>query len=266
MKIIRYLDTEGKSGLAAKSGSGPFRKLQGDLFGGFSITEEEVDAQRSLLPFRPTQIFGVGLNYRKHAEETGTPLPQYPLIFMKNVTAACWHGDPIRLPSANYSSEVDYEGELAVVIGRDCSDASEQDALDYILGYTCANDVSARDWQKKWGGGQFCRGKSFNGFCPLGPWIVTADEVPDPSVLQLSTRVNGELRQQGDASDLIFSIPRIVSFLSRSATLAAGTVILTGTPGGVGAAMSPPSYLKDGDVVEVSISQIGELSNPVRGD
>jgi 2-keto-4-pentenoate hydratase/2-oxohepta-3-ene-1,7-dioic acid hydratase in catechol pathway len=150
-----------------------------------------------------------------------------------------------------------------VIIGRQCKNISKEEALDYVFGYTAANDVSARDWQKKWGGGQFCRGKSFDTFAPLGPVIVTKDEIPDPHVLRIGSRVNGETRQDSNTNDLIFNIPTLIEFLSGSTTLLAGSVILTGTPGGVGMAMKPPRYLAPGDLVEIEVEKIGILSNPV---
>jgi 2-keto-4-pentenoate hydratase/2-oxohepta-3-ene-1,7-dioic acid hydratase in catechol pathway len=161
------------------------------------------------------------------------------------------------------SSQVDYEGELAVVIGKTCKNVSREKAFNYVFGYTVANDVSARDWQRQFGGGQFCRGKSFDTFAPLGPAILTTDEVPNPNQLQLRTRVNGEVRQDSNTSRMIFDVPRLIEFLSGSTTLLAGTVILTGTPSGVGMARKPPVFLQPGDQIEVEIERIGVLSNSV---
>jgi 2-keto-4-pentenoate hydratase/2-oxohepta-3-ene-1,7-dioic acid hydratase in catechol pathway len=158
---------------------------------------------------------------------------------------------------------VDYECELAVVIGKVCKNASRQNALDYVLGYTCANDVSARDWQKQFGGGQWCRGKGFDTFCPLGPCLVTPDEIPNPNTLKIRTVVNGEVLQDWTTEDMIFDVPRLIEFLSGSTTLLPGTVILTGTPHGVGMARKPPRWLKAGDQVSVEIEKIGTLTNPV---
>jgi 2-keto-4-pentenoate hydratase/2-oxohepta-3-ene-1,7-dioic acid hydratase in catechol pathway len=159
---------------------------------------------------------------------------------------------------------VDYECELAVVIGKPCKNVSKADALSYVLGYTCANDVSARDWQKDWGGSQWCRGKTFDTFCPLGPCLVTPDEIPNPNALQIKTIVNGEVLQDWNTSDMIFDVPTLIEFLSGSTTLLPGTVILTGTPHGVGMARNPPRWLQAGDSVTISIEGIGELTNPVR--
>jgi 2-keto-4-pentenoate hydratase/2-oxohepta-3-ene-1,7-dioic acid hydratase in catechol pathway len=158
---------------------------------------------------------------------------------------------------------VDEEAELAVIIGRTARHVSRADALDYVLGYTCANDVSARDWQIKWGGSQWCRGKSFDTFCPLGPRIVTADEIPDPNDLRIRTILNGTVMQDCRTNDMIFDIPALIEFFSGSTTLAPGTVILTGTPQGVGFARTPPVYLQAGDTVTIEIERIGELTNPV---
>jgi 2-keto-4-pentenoate hydratase/2-oxohepta-3-ene-1,7-dioic acid hydratase in catechol pathway len=216
-----------------------------------------------LAPVDPRAIICIGLNYRKHAEETKAKIPEHPVVFMKSPGAVQHPNQPILLPRKLTSSEVDFEGELAVVIGKACKNVSRERALEYVLGYTIANDVSARDWQKKWGGSQWCRGKTFDTFCPLGPWIVTVDEIPDPSKLKIRTIVSGEVMQEGETSDLIFDIPTLIEFLSGSTTLLPGTVILTGTPHGVGMARNPPRWLKAGDTVRIEIDKIGTLTNPV---
>jgi 2-keto-4-pentenoate hydratase/2-oxohepta-3-ene-1,7-dioic acid hydratase in catechol pathway len=172
-------------------------------------------------------------------------------------------GDPIVLPTRLKSDEVDYECELAVILGRECKNVSRARALDYVLGYTAANDVSARDWQRRLGGGQFCRGKGFDTFAPMGPAIVTKDEIDNPNALHIETRINGKTRQSSNTADMLFDVPTLIEFLSGSTTLYPGTVIFTGTPQGVGMAMNPPQYLKQGDFVEVEIEKIGVLSNPV---
>jgi 2-keto-4-pentenoate hydratase/2-oxohepta-3-ene-1,7-dioic acid hydratase in catechol pathway len=163
------------------------------------------------------------------------------------------------------SQEVDYECELAVVIGKACKNVSKANALDYVLGYTCANDVSARDWQLKFGGGQWCRGKTFDTFAPLGPCLVLKDEIPDPNKLRIQTVLNGSVMQDWNTDDMIFDVPALIEFLSGDTTLLPGTVILTGTPHGIGAARKPPIFLKDGDVVTIEIEKIGSLTNPVKG-
>jgi 2-keto-4-pentenoate hydratase/2-oxohepta-3-ene-1,7-dioic acid hydratase in catechol pathway len=211
----------------------------------------------------PPVIFCIGLNYRRHAEETKARLPQFPIVFMKSPAAVIGAGEPIVLPRHLRSDEVDYEGELAVVIGERCKNVKKADALRYVCGYTCANDVSARDWQKQWGGSQWCRGKTFDTFCPLGPRIVPATEIPNPNDLKIRTIVSGEVLQDWTTADMIFDVPTLIEFLSGSTTLLPGTVILTGTPHGVGMARTPPRWLKAGDTVTVEIEKIGALTNPV---
>ncbi|MEJ5170231.1 MAG: fumarylacetoacetate hydrolase family protein, partial [Fimbriimonadales bacterium] len=208
-------------------------------------------------------ILGIGLNYRRHAEETGGKVPDWPVVFLKNPASVQNPGDPIVIPRTLTTEEVDYECELAVVIGRDARNVPAAQALECVLGYTAANDVSARDWQMRRSGRQWCRAKSFDTFCPLGPCLVTRDEIPDPGSLRLGTRLNGETVQDWTTSDLIFDVPRLIEFLSADTTLLAGTVILTGTPHGVGMARQPPLWLKPGDVVTVWVDGVGELTNPV---
>jgi 2-keto-4-pentenoate hydratase/2-oxohepta-3-ene-1,7-dioic acid hydratase in catechol pathway len=263
MRIIRYLDRTGSVRFASEQADGHHLEIRGDLFGSYEVTDIEASVGKLLSPIDPRVMLCIGLNYRRHAEEQGSSLPERPMLFIKSPTSLQNPGDPIVLPRKLASEEVDYEAELAVIIGRQCKNVSQEEALEYVFGYTAANDVSARDWQKKWGGGQFCRGKSFDTFAPLGPAIVTKDEIPDPHTLKIASRVNGELRQDSNTNDLIFNIPTLIEFLSGSSTLLAGTVILTGTPGGVGMAMKPPRYLAPGDLVEIEIETIGILSNPV---
>ena len=233
--------------------------------GRFVLTDRAVDASRPApgSPFVPRAIFCAGVNYADHAKEFGSKQQPYPTIFMKNPASATGPG-PVRLPRFLRSDAVDYEAELAVLIGRDCRNVTPAQALDHVLAYTCANDVSARDWQKEWGGGQWCRGKSFDTFCPLGPCLVTPDEIPDPQRLQVSFRLNGETKQSAPTSSMQFSVADLIAFLAASSTLPAGSVILTGTPAGVGMAQQPPRWLRPGDVMEVEISGIGVLRNEVR--
>jgi len=202
------------------------------------------------------KIIAVGLNYRDHAEEMGNALPSSPLLFCKAQTSIAGPTDPLMLPPDSWSREVDYEIELGVVIGRLCSEVSVEDALAYVAGYTIVNDVTARDVQRA--ESQWFRAKSYDGFCPVGPYLVTADEIADVGNLQLITRVNGEVRQRGTTQNLIFSVPELVSFASRSMTLLPGDIIATGTPAGIGAGMRPPTYLRPGDVVELSIDGLGQ--------
>jgi len=264
MKIIRFLDSTGliRHGIASDDLQSAQPLLHAP-FEGLETEAESVAVMQLLAPVIPPAILCIGLNYRRHAEETGSALPDNPILFMKMPSVVQDPFGSIVLPRALRSDQVDYECELAVVIGRSCKNVSRDQALDYVFGYTCANDVSARDWQKNGGGGQWCRGKTFDTFCPLGPAIVTKDEIPNPHNLPIRTRLNGELVQDANTDDLIFDIPRIIEFLSGSATLQPGTVILTGTPSGVGMARQPPVWLQPGDTVEVEIEGIGTLENPV---
>ncbi len=216
------------------------------------------------LPVR--HIFGIGQNYARHAQEMGGAPPERPVVFSKNPMAACCSGDTIVIPRICQDTEqVDYEGELAVVIGRSARDVPRERALEFVLGYAAANDVSARWWQKQGSGGQFCRGKGFDTFCPLGD-VAPAASVPNPNALRLTTRLNGQVMQDESTADMIFDVPTLISELSRGTTLLPGTVILTGTPSGVGTARKPPVYLKAGDVVEVQIGGVGVVENSVRAE
>jgi 2-keto-4-pentenoate hydratase/2-oxohepta-3-ene-1,7-dioic acid hydratase in catechol pathway len=240
-----------------------YRRLSGDPFRGNLQAGEQVTVTELLAPIQPRAMYCIGLNYRSHADSIGIAPPKQPVIVPKGINSVLPTGRPILLPRNLASHKVDYEGELAVIIGRDCKDATPKTALQYVLGYTCANDVSARDWQFEWGGGQWARAKQFDTFGPLGPWLVTADEIPDPAVLNIETTVNGDVRQRSSLKHLIFSVPELITFLSGSSTLLAGTVILTGTPSGVGMKQEPPSWLKKGDVIDVKIDGIGVLTNSV---
>lgn len=265
MKIVRYADAQGTPHLAVAHADGSHERLHGDLFGNLVPSGEAADVDRWLAPLEPRAILCIGLNYRRHAAETGAPIPERPVLFMKSPGAVLHPGAPIEIPTALASHQVDYEGELAVVIGTTCKNVGRSEALQVVLGYSCANDVSARDWQKRpqLGGGQWCRGKSFDTFAPLGPCLVSRDELPDPNALDLRTRLNGQMVQEANTSDMIFSVAEIIEFLSGSTTLLAGTVILTGTPSGVGMAADPPRWLQPGDRVSIEIEGIGVLSNPV---
>ena len=264
MKIIRYLDHSGQPHHAVETAPGQYHVMEGDLFGARQATSLRAEIATLLAPIAPVQIMGVGLNYRRHAEESGAKVPVHPVVFYKGLNTLQHPGAPIELPRHLPSAEVDYECELAVVIGRTCKNVSRARALDYVLGYTCANDVSARDWQLKMGGGQWCRGKSFDTFSPLGPCLVTTDEIPDPSQLKLRTVLNGDVVQDWNTGDMIFDVPAIIEFLSGSTTLLPGTVILTGTPHGVGMAAKPqPRWLKAGDRVSIEVDRIGVLTNLV---
>ena len=206
---------------------------------------------------RPGKIFGIGLNYRDHAAETGNPPPEVPMVFSKAVTAVIGPGVGIEIPPA--SSRIDFEGELAVVIGTTAKRVRRQDALAYVAGYTIMNDVTARDYQTRSG---HCMGKSFDTFAPMGPVIVTADEL-DPGKLELRTLVSGTEMQHSNTRHLIFDVPALIEFISGGVTLEPGDVITTGTPAGVGVRRQPPRYLTAGDVVRIEIGGIGALENPV---
>jgi 2-keto-4-pentenoate hydratase/2-oxohepta-3-ene-1,7-dioic acid hydratase in catechol pathway len=263
MKIIRFLDERSSVRLARQHDDGTATLLEGDLYGKLVETGRPAPVAKLLAPVEPAAFLCIGLNYRKHAEEGGKPVPKHPVLFMKTPWAVQNPGDPIVLPRRLRSDKVDYECELAVVIGRECKNATKANALDYVLGYTCGNDISARDWQSEWGGGQFCRGKTFDTFCPLGPCLVTADEIANPNSLWIKTVLNGQTMQDWSTEDMIFDVPTLIEFLSGSTTLRPGTVIMTGTPHGVGFARKPPLWLKAGDEVSVEIERIGRLSNPV---
>mgnify|MGYP006276464883 CR=1 FL=1 len=270
MQIFRYADPEGARHHGLLHGDGSRERLEGDPFGpegpaGLIRCGEAARVARLLAPIEPRAILCIGVNYRRHAAEFGSAIPARPVLFMKSPGAVQDPQAPIELPTALASEAVDYEGELAVVIGRRCKNVGVDEALSAVLGYCCANDVSARDWQKRpeLGGGQWCRGKSFDTFAPLGPCLTTAAAIPDPQALELSTSVSGELRQQASTADMIFSVAELIAFLSGSTTLLPGSVILTGTPSGVGMGSDPPRWLKPGDRVEITIEGIGTLSNPV---
>jgi 2-keto-4-pentenoate hydratase/2-oxohepta-3-ene-1,7-dioic acid hydratase in catechol pathway len=262
MKIIRHLTTHGPA-YAALMPDGIACEITGDIFHDYVVTDRPVTPGELLAPVDPVCIFGVGLNFQKHADELGRSTLTHPLIFIKSTNTLQHPGLAIEIPRTLASNAVDYEGEVAVVIGRICKNVTRENALDYVLGYTCANDISARDWQFVLGGGQFTQGKGFDTFCPLGPVLVTPDELTSPTNLRITTRVNGELRQDGNTCSMLFDIASLISFLSSSKTLLPGTVILTGSPEGVGHSLNPPQYLKSGDVVTIEVEGIGTLTNPV---
>lgn len=263
MKIVRFRDAAGQVSYGVRQSNGSVTRIAGDIYGSYRDTGETVQVTKLLAPVVPADILCIGLNYRKHAAEGGQPIPEYPVLFMKNGGALQNPDDPIVLPTRLKSDAVDYECELAVVIGKPCLNVSRAEALKYVLGYTCANDVSARDWQLKRGGTQWCRGKTFATFCPLGPHLVTADEISNPNALGIKTVLNGQTMQDWNTNDMIFDVATLIEFLSGSTLLPAGTVILTGTPHGVGGARKPPVFLKNGDTVSIEIENIGTLTNPV---
>ena len=250
MRIVRF-ELTGRTGYGILEGE-KISVLWSTPFGdGLKNTVGEIaslPAVKLLAPCEPTKIVALGLNYRDHAAEFGHPLPEEPLLFMKPSTAVIGPDEDIIYPAM--SRRVDYEAELAVVIGKTARHVKEEDVRDYVLGYTCINDVTARDLQKK--DGQFTRSKSFDTFAPLGPWIETA--IPDPDNLTVEAFLNGERRQHSSTRNLVFPVGALVSFISRIMTLLPGDVIATGTPAGVGA-------MQPGDVVEIRVEGIGTLRN-----
>ncbi|MEM6688557.1 MAG: fumarylacetoacetate hydrolase family protein [Planctomycetota bacterium] len=227
-----------------------------------TIQSTEIEALNLLPPVpNPEKVICIGLNYRDHAIETGAEIPSEPVVFSKFNSTLIGHGSKIVLPTI--AKQVDYEAELVVIIGKTAKNVSKGNSLDYVFGYTCGHDVSARDWQKGRPGGQWLLGKTFDTFAPVGPIGVTADEFGSPSDVNIMMRINGETMQASTTAQLIFDVPTLVSRLSAHMTLRPGDLIFTGTPSGVGAARTPPRYLKAGDICEVEIKGIGTLKNLV---
>lgn len=264
MRIVRFVDEHGDCRYGEFRNEKTAELLEGSLAAGFSPSGESRRIAELLAPVEPVNIFCIGKNYREHAQEMGSEAPELPIVFMKPTSALNHPGASIPLPAAcTHGPEVDYEAELAVIIGKRARNVSRTEALDFVFGYTCANDISARWWQKEGGGGQWIRGKGFDGFCPLGPVLVTADEIGDPQELSVRFRLNGELLQNGNTRDMMFSVEHLIAELSRDLTLLPGTVILTGTPSGVGFARKPPVFLRPGDSLETEVERIGILHNSV---
>ena len=218
-------------------------------------------AVRLLAPVpRPGKVIGIGLNYRDHAAESGQPIPTAPILFPKFANSVIGPGEAIVIPPE--TEQPDYEAELGVVIGRTAYRVSEADALSYVAGYTCVNDVSARDLQFE--STQWMLGKAIDTFLPCGPWLVTADEIPHPQTLAIRLTLNGQELQSSSTAQMVFGVAELVASLSRTMTLEPGDLIATGTPPGIGLARKPPVWLRDGDVVSVEVEGIGTLTNPVR--
>ncbi len=243
----------------------PLRAL---IASGISLKELELGESQSLVDIRllppiiqPDKFICIGLNYASHAREAGMDLPEVPTFFVKLPNAVSGPQDFIPIPRVSH--RIDWEGELAVVIGHSCKDIETSEAMEYVAGYTVTNDVTARDYQFKTS--QWMLGKTFDGFAPIGPWLTTLDEIDDPNDLGLTTTLNGQIVQDARTSDLIFGVPELVSFFSTVMTLSPGDVIATGTPSGIGALMNPRRWLRDGDVVSIEIEQVGRLTNTVRG-
>lgn len=262
MRIARFVSTEGKTLLGSLIDEQTANVLEGDLFGPHTFSPERTAIARLLPPISPPNIFAIGRNYRAHAEETGARVPEEPLIFMKATTSLLAPGGTILIP-APAPHEIDFEAELAIVIGRAARKVSEQYAFDYVLGYACANDVSARDCQRN--DKQWARAKGFDTFCPLGPWIVTRDAL-DPDNCSVQSRLNGQIMQNANTSSMLHNCRKLISHVSHQFTLLPGTVILTGTPEGVGMARKPPVFMKPGDRIEVEIGGIGVLTNQVEAE
>jgi 2-keto-4-pentenoate hydratase/2-oxohepta-3-ene-1,7-dioic acid hydratase in catechol pathway len=263
MKYVRFKNDSHPDGCLGQIEGSTVKVMKGCLFAGdLQATGESValDSITSFLPpVNPPNVIAIGANYIDHCKECAAEPPKNPLVFIKTTNSVIAHGADIVLPRNN-PEQVDYEAELAVVIGKTASYVNEADAMDYVLGVTCANDVSARDVQLKIDA-QWARGKSFDTFCPLGPYLVTG--IKNLQELHIKLRLNGVQMQDQPVSDMIFSISRIIAHLSAGITLLPGTVILTGTPCGVGMAQNPQRFLRSGDVVEVEIDQVGVLRNRV---
>ena len=264
MKIIRFVSGRKKvlHGVYNPKQPDSAKIIEGDIWGDYKITLKEAQIKKLLPPIIPVNILALGINYKKHGDETAMSYPDQPILFLKATTSIVGHDGPIVLPAAGPDC-VDYEAELAVVMGKKAKNVLPERAMDYIMGYTCANDVSARDWQFDKQKGQWARGKSFDTFCPLGPWIVTKKDIDDPNNIGIRCIINGQTVQESKTSEMIFNVQNIVSNLSRSMTLLPGTFILTGTPDGVGFTRQPPLFLKVGDLVSVEIEKIGTLTNEV---
>jgi len=258
MRIVRFRDRTGAVRYGMLEGD-LIVLAEGDLLQGLKPSRISMGLGdvKLLAPVEPPNLLCIGQNYKEHIEECGDKLPKAPILFMKATTALIGPDEPVVIPKIA-PAEVDYEAELALVIGKTARHVPEDRALEYVLGYTCAHDVSARDCQRN--DGQWVRGKSFETFCPLGPWIETD---LNPANVRVQGRLNGKTMQDSTTSLLIFSIPFLISYLSQGMTLLPGTVLLTGTPPGVGVARKPPVLLKPGDVFEVEVEGIGVLRNPV---
>ncbi len=264
MQILRFKSDDDKMYTGCDFNGDSACIIEGNILSEFEVTRTRRKIVQFLPPIVPSAIFCIGLNYRFHAKETGLEIPKYPVLFMKNVSAALGHKCDIQIPSVcKKGAEVDYEAELAVVIKNKIKNVSIKKAYESVLGYTCANDISARKWQMHAGGGQWIRGKSFDTFCPFGPVIVMPDEIKDPDNLDIKCILNGKTMQSSNTMDMIFSVGQIISYLSQSTTLMPGTVILTGTPSGVGFTRKPPVYLQPGDKLQTKIENIGVLENRV---
>ncbi|KAI0468734.1 fumarylacetoacetate hydrolase [Xylaria cf. heliscus] len=275
-RLVRFLARNGKvyygdailpQGVTDIAQTKKAKIIVGDVFGKHEVTDQVADVRLLLAPLALEDVKTVrclGLNYALHAKESGLPIPQYPVLFYKPVTSLAGPTDPIPVHAiAQESQGLDYECELVAVIGKTCTDVSEADALNYVLGYAIGNDVSHRDWQIQRGGSQWSLGKGFDGWAPYGPGIVSSEVIRDPQTLKISTRLNGKTVQESNTADMIFDVKKTISFLSRGHTLVPGDIIFTGTPSGVGMGRKPQLWMKDGDVVEVELEGVGVCTNKV---
>lgn len=260
MRIARFLGPDGQPVTGQLVDDQQARPIVSPPGRPLELADQTVAVARLLAPVCPPNIFAIGRNYRAHIAETGARIPETPLVFLKATTSVIGPDEPIILPRSA-PDEVDFEAELAIVIGRTLRDVVPETAFEGVLGFTCANDVSARDCQRN--DKQWSRAKGFDTFCPIGPWIVTPDEI-DPDNCPIRSRLNGQVMQDSNTSNMMRDCRELISFLSQQFTLLAGTLILTGTPEGVGFARKPPVFLRDGDRIEIEIDGIGTLSNPVR--
>ncbi|KAK3329740.1 Fumarylacetoacetase-like protein [Apodospora peruviana] len=275
-RLVRFLAKDGRTyygnailprGVNDISKAKQAHIVKGDIFGRHDVTDQVADIRLLLAPLAPEDVRTVrclGLNYAEHAKESKMAIPQFPVLFYKPITSLSGPTDPIPVhPLAQEGTGLDYECELVAVIGKRCADVPESKALDYVLGYAVGNDVSHRDWQLKRGGGQWSLGKGFDGWAPYGPGLVSSSLIKDPQTLKIYTKLNGKVMQESSTADMIFSVKKTISFLSQGTTLLPGDVIFTGTPQGVGMGRSPQVWLKDGDVVEVGLEQVGTCTNKV---
>ncbi|KAK9493672.1 hypothetical protein V1508DRAFT_415483 [Lipomyces doorenjongii] len=275
-RLVRFISTDGKTYVGdailpaftydARKATHA-KVITGDVFGEYKVTNEKKEIKKLLAPLAWDQIPTVrllGLNYAKHAMEIKMPKPTYPVLFFKPITAIGGPTDIIPVPKiAQIDNETDYECELVIVIGKKAVNVSEADALDYVLGYAVGNDVSQRAWQIKKGGGQWSVGKMFDGWAPFGPAIVSSKIITNPQDLRISTKINGRSVQSENTSDQIFGVAKTIAFLSQGTTLLPGDVIFTGTPSGVGMGRKPQYWLRDGDVVEIELENVGTIVNKV---
>ncbi|PHH65473.1 hypothetical protein CDD81_2253 [Ophiocordyceps australis] len=275
-RLVRFLAQNGRTyygdailppGVTDVAKSCQARIITGDIFGKHDVLDQVVDIQRLLPPLAPRDAGTVrclGLNYKDHALETKNRPPAYPVLFYKPPTALTGPADPIPVSAmAQERPGIDYECELVVVIGKQCINVSEAQALDFVLGYAVGNDVSHRGWQMLPDGGQWSHGKGFDGWAPYGPAIVSTNVIKDPQNLAIWTKIDGQTVQHGSTENMIFSVRQIVSLLSRGVTLMPGDLIFTGTPAGVAMGRKPQLWLKDGDIVQVGLEKVGTCTNQI---